>query len=253
MKHIRYLFKLGHVLIKVADLHRAVADYRALGFTVTWGSDPATAHNALLHLADGSFLELFAVPKASVVHRTLIRVGAALRNPVLLRFDLYLFSPPGPIDYAVDTMGDFAETVRRVRANRAGFSRPMRMSRTRPDGIKLTWALSLSSNVQLPFIMGPYEPELPLTEAHTTHKNGVTGIQTLIVGSADWEQTVLQYRKFYEQAGQVITKRGQKTARFVTTTAAIHLVPCETTRVEDVVLTTTSGQDVRLTHLQSSQ
>jgi hypothetical protein len=39
----------SHYLIRVHDLAAAVADYQQAGFTVTRGSNPATAHNALIY------------------------------------------------------------------------------------------------------------------------------------------------------------------------------------------------------------
>jgi len=53
---------LDHVVIAVSELEAAMADYRALGFTVVaGGSHPGrTSHNALVVFADGSYLELIA-------------------------------------------------------------------------------------------------------------------------------------------------------------------------------------------------
>ena len=53
---------LDHIVIAVADLDRAMADYRALGFQVLpGGQHPGrTSHNALVVFADGAYLELIA-------------------------------------------------------------------------------------------------------------------------------------------------------------------------------------------------
>lgn len=55
-------FQIDHVVIAVSDLARAVADYRALGFTVLEGGVHASdaTHNALIGFADGTYLELLA-------------------------------------------------------------------------------------------------------------------------------------------------------------------------------------------------
>ena len=53
---------LDHIVIAVADLDRAMVDYRALGFQVLpGGQHPGrTSHNALVVFADGAYLELIA-------------------------------------------------------------------------------------------------------------------------------------------------------------------------------------------------
>jgi catechol 2,3-dioxygenase-like lactoylglutathione lyase family enzyme len=53
---------LDHVVILVAELERAIADYTTLGFTVQRGGTHAggSTHNALVGFADGSYLELIA-------------------------------------------------------------------------------------------------------------------------------------------------------------------------------------------------
>src|ERR1051325_156914 len=55
-------FLLDHVVIAVADRDKAIADYRALGFTVQVGGKHAgrTSHNALVVFEDGTYLELIA-------------------------------------------------------------------------------------------------------------------------------------------------------------------------------------------------
>jgi hypothetical protein len=60
-----------------------------------------------------------------------------------------------------------------------------------------------------------------------------------------------QYCRLFEQEGRKGTENGRKVAEFSATTASIHLVPGPTHRITDVVLSTTSGKDVRLTDLQS--
>ena len=56
------MFRLDHLVIAVADLARAVEDYRALGFTVNIGGrhPGRTSHNALVVFEDGAYLELIA-------------------------------------------------------------------------------------------------------------------------------------------------------------------------------------------------
>ena len=60
-------FRLDHIVIAVADLEQAIADYRKLGFTVYPGGTHhgGASHNALVVFADGSYFELIAYLKPS--------------------------------------------------------------------------------------------------------------------------------------------------------------------------------------------
>jgi len=51
---------IDHIIV-VAELEAAVASYRGLGFAVVpGGRHPIGTHNALIGLADGSYIELIA-------------------------------------------------------------------------------------------------------------------------------------------------------------------------------------------------
>ncbi|MDH5265076.1 MAG: VOC family protein, partial [Betaproteobacteria bacterium] len=64
-------FGLDHVVIAVADLAKAVEDYRALGFTVQIGGrhPGRTSHNALVVFEDGAYLELIAWQEPGLAER----------------------------------------------------------------------------------------------------------------------------------------------------------------------------------------
>ena len=57
-----HILGLDHIVIAVADLDTAIADFRSLGFTVQpGGRHPGrTSHNALIVFADGAYFELIA-------------------------------------------------------------------------------------------------------------------------------------------------------------------------------------------------
>lgn len=63
MRHgpLRKLFamKLGHVIYKVDDLHQAVQEYEAKGFSVEYGKIK-NPYNALVYFSQGPYLELLA-------------------------------------------------------------------------------------------------------------------------------------------------------------------------------------------------
>ena len=62
---------IDHIVILVTDLQTAIDDYRALGFTVTFGGEHAdgNTHNALVPFADGSYFELIAFKHEAPNHR----------------------------------------------------------------------------------------------------------------------------------------------------------------------------------------
>ena len=87
-------FQIDHVVIKVTDLDRAMADYEALGFSVVRGGEHPMwgSRNALVCFADGSYLELIAY-------------GAGMPKEGLARHEARMLSraqvSDGLVDYAV--------------------------------------------------------------------------------------------------------------------------------------------------------
>ena len=62
---------LDHVVYIASDLDQAVEDHRRQGFTVTTGGEHAggVTHNALISLADGSYVELVGFRRPDPSHR----------------------------------------------------------------------------------------------------------------------------------------------------------------------------------------
>ncbi|PID84923.1 MAG: hypothetical protein CSA11_00160 [Chloroflexi bacterium] len=243
-------FKISHILIKVDDLHQAVADYESLGFTITWGSDPAVAHNALIYLVDGAFLELFTVDTTSSLAQTIIKIGAALGLGGLKRIWRFFPAANGLVEYAVDTRGDFTEAVNQAKRRGVAISKPIfPANRTRPDGIKLRWSIASPRALNLPFIMSKYDPEIPLTETAVTHKNGAVGVKELIIGVANWEEMIKRYQTFYNVVAEVDEMAG--TAVFSVPPTLLRLVKSDSDRIQEVVLvgsTTQTHFDPALAH-----
>jgi catechol 2,3-dioxygenase-like lactoylglutathione lyase family enzyme len=242
-------FKLGHVLIKVNDLHQSYKAYEDLGFTVVWGSDPKKAHNALIYLADGSFLELIGFNRPGFGMRVLGVVSRLIKVPMLLRFALYYDGAPGLIDFALDTAGDFAETISGVQERGCNYTQPKPFSRTRPDGIQLKWFLSLSKRLPLPFIMSKYTPEIPRTKEETTHKNGITGIKELMICTTDLEKDAHDFKNLFNQPSDRIQENGKNHVFFSASPAIVCLQEGDYDRINDISFTTNSSQPVYLSHL----
>ncbi|MYA18720.1 MAG: VOC family protein [Chloroflexi bacterium] len=166
----------SHVLVRVEDLARSVAEYEAAGFTVQWGSDPETAHNALIHFREGPFIELFdPVPGDADPDEFRAqmppRVGAWLDARGLCEHALEGDRPMQAILEGLAARG--IETGPAFGAERTG-----------ADGVTLRWSLTLPPRLDLPFVMSPYEPAPAIPEGDLRHANGLLRIASLEIESA---------------------------------------------------------------------
>lgn len=161
---------VDHIVILVAELERASADYAALGFTVVRGGDhPGGAtHNALIAFADGSYIELIAFKQPNEQHRWWRRGGEGLIDFALL---------PGAI----------AQDVADARARGLEMDGPIDGGRLRPDGQRLEWRTAHSPAPGLPFLCGditPRELRVPSGDAWR-HANGARGVAAISVAVED--------------------------------------------------------------------
>lgn len=166
-------FGLDHAVIAVADLGRAVEDYRALGFTVAMGGrhPGRTSHNALVAFEDGSYLELIAWPEPGPAERwfnELARHGEGL------------------VDFAL-VPEDLPRAVREARERGLELNGPLDGSRLRPDGREVKWQTGRQKTFDLPFLCGDVTPRglrVPEGEARV-HANGATGVARVSVAVHD--------------------------------------------------------------------
>ena len=170
---------LDHVVILVTELEAAIADYTALGFTVQRGgthADGAT-HNALIGLADGSYLELIAFLDKVPAHRW--AAPAARGHEGFIDFALL----PASVGAAIDA----------ARARGLDYQGPVDGGRLRPDGQRLRWQIGTPPTRELPFLCGDITPRaLRVREGEVReHANGAAGVAALTVvvvypGIATW-------------------------------------------------------------------
>lgn len=174
---------LDHIVIAVADLDRAMADYRALGFQVLpGGQHPGrTSHNALVVFADGAYLELIAwrapAPEERW-YRTLSTHGEGL------------------VDYALlpaDTTQALAEAQARGLHTLTG---PLDGGRLRPDGAQLRWQTARHATPDVPFLCGDLTPRaLRVPEGSVRqHPNGAQGVAEVTVAVHNLDVTLARYR-----------------------------------------------------------
>lgn len=164
------MFTLDHVIIAVRDLDAAMADYRALGFTVIYGGRHASGatHNGLICFQDGAYLELLAP------------TGDAAQ-PGTTDFSPLLAGGEGLAGYALRST-DLLADVQTLRARGAQVADPGEGRRRRADGIELRWRTAALDGGMAPFLIEDVTPRnlrVPDDRVTVTHANGVTGIARL--------------------------------------------------------------------------
>ncbi len=183
---------LDHVVVVVPGLAEAEVAFRAAGFAVTPGGrhDAVPTENALIGLADGSYLELLAARDPAAREEWVARSGASawerqLRSAsaIARRFLPTMTGPDGVGDWALCTaaLSSRAAALRRAGHAAAG---PMPMSRERRDGERLAWELLLPESRRFPFWISdrtPRDRRVPGSAEATTHANGVRGVAVVHV------------------------------------------------------------------------
>jgi len=173
---------IDHVVILVKDLDAAIADYSDLGFTVVPGGEHADglSHNALVALADGSYLELIAFkrpPPDEHLFSTGYKTGEGLVTFALL-----------PTEIAKD--------VEEVRKRGLEMDGPFPGGRVRTDGQRVEWQIARPPTRDLPFLCGDVTPRdlrVPGGEARQ-HSNGATGVSSIDLAVTDLAASMQRYR-----------------------------------------------------------
>ena len=182
---------IDHVVLVVPDLDRAVAEHEARGFTVTMGGEHAggLTHNALIGLADASYLELIAFHDV-----------AAARGKHSWQ----------PVAESGGGWADFALASRDLAADAAALAdllkRPVETGgRTRPDGVAVAWQTARLV-APLPFLIEDItlrQVRVPAGAA-ARHANGIRGIAGIVLGARDAEATALRYARLRERGAPPI-------------------------------------------------
>ncbi len=172
---------IDHVVILVADLEQAAADYRALGFNVVVGGEHTggASHNVLVSFADGCYLELIAFRRTAPEHTWWHHVAAG----------------EGLIDFAL-LPSAIAEDLDAARARGLPLEGPFPGGRLRPDGVRLEWQTGRATSADLPFFCADVTPRalrVPHGEAHV-HPNGAQGVASLSIAVQDLAASSAHYQ-----------------------------------------------------------
>ncbi len=181
------MFRLDHVVIVVATLADAVADFERLGFTVTPGGkhEAFGSQNALIAFEDDSYLELIAFSGGPVEGPT----------PAERRVRQWSQAAEGLVDFALLPEAIEAD-VAAARGRGLALSDPQAGSRLRPDGQEVAWQFAFPDALDLPFLCGDVTPRklrVPPGAARQ-HRNGALGVAKVSVGALGMAHTLERYR-----------------------------------------------------------
>ena len=164
---------IDHIVIAAHSLERAIETYRNLGFTVVeGGKHPYGSYNALIGFADGSYIELLSFYEASPAHPW----WALLQE-----------RGGGLIDFCLAT-DDIRSDLAAFRSHGVDCGELTEGGRARPDGYEVRWTNNkVGGEWQglIPFIIEDVTPRDQRLPGEREHANGVTGIHTLSLATAD--------------------------------------------------------------------
>lgn len=187
------MMRLDHILIRVEDLEKALADFREMGFNVYPGNAGKKCHHAMIYFPDDSFIELVDPSKFPASLTFLSKTGILnLFGPFFKRITHYVNSGEQLLDYSVHTTA-IEEFYKRIKPNNKKL-KLHHLKRTNHLGVKVEWKLVVSDSIELPFIMSDYSPDkLPVEEA-VTHPNGITGIHTMWIEAVNRDAYIQEFQ-----------------------------------------------------------
>jgi len=175
-----------HFIVLVNHLENAIATYQRLGFDVRVGGEhPAFgSHNALVALADGTYIELVAFKDATRAARSFwsaavnkLRAGEGWGGFVLASNDL------------ANDVAQWQRRALRVSAPAAG-------ARVRPDGVRVEWHIALCDNSPvglLPFLIQDDTPRAWRIEAPTQGLGSRARVHQVVVAVKNAERASRVY------------------------------------------------------------
>lgn len=201
---------LDHLVVMFRELAPAIAAYRDLGFTVVPGGEhPVGTHNALITFDDGAYLELIAFKTANDKHRWW---NAKEKGG-------------GFIDFCMAT-DDLAADLASFRQAGVAMADPVPGGRARPDGYKLSWVTASAPApfiFQAPFLIQDHTPRPERIGRETRHPNGVTGVASITVATADVARVRGWWSAALKQPGEPI-RRADLDGSGVRFTAGPHVL-----------------------------
>lgn len=175
---------IDHILIAVEDLEKAMEVYRRLGFQVLVGGEhpQVGTHNALVPLADGSYLELVGVRKPELAQQFPFgqQVLEAIARPNRL------------VGFALES-ADVNGDVQAIRDRGLTMAKAPPGGRVRPDGQQVSWRTAHPEDPRLPFLIQDTTPRSLRVPPSPGGLNGSTQVGWVEVGAADLQPAITAY------------------------------------------------------------
>lgn len=213
----KMILGIDHVLIAVDDLELATEVYQKLGFQVLpGGKHPKMGtHNALVPLADGTYLELIGVWDMELARQAAPFLVATLeRENRLARFVL--------------ESDNLDSDVIAIRARGFAIGDAAEGERERPDGQRVAWRAAFPSDVRFPFLIQDVTPRELRVPAPTFGIGQNVRMGDVNVGVVDLVSAYEQYKKLLGEDGE--------DGWFELTRGAVILKDVDTERVLQIVL-----------------
>ncbi|UCD42289.1 MAG: VOC family protein [Chloroflexota bacterium] len=198
---------LDHVILVVSNLQIATSQFTQLGFSVIAGGvhSGGLTHNALIPFPDGTYLELLATTRSSMLNflqllkkLRLLRLYIANETAINQRLIDDLAMGIGMNDYSLFSM-DLVNDLSLIKQRGATFTNPIPGGRVRPDGEEIKWRTAVPDKVDLPFLIDDLTPRdirVPPVE-NDFHSNGVLGIKGITVLVTNLVESMAHYRALF--------------------------------------------------------
>ena len=116
------------------------------------------------------------------------------------RFMKSLHGKEGIMDFAM-LVEDIEVYKEKISYEEVGPALPF--SRIRPDGSEISWKLAFPQELNLPFLMSPYQPAQEVPAEKRIHANGAKGIRQLDIIVQNWDTHFQTYLRFLDTTPQI--------------------------------------------------
>ncbi len=186
-----------HFIILTSNLDAATQTYRRLGFEVRPGGEhPAMgSHNALIAIADGTYIELVGFKDTALAVKSYWRAGVE-RLQIGEGFGGYVLA-------SSDLAGDVAQIKQRTLV----YDEPKPGSRIRPDGQRVEWQTAMFNGSPiglLPFLIQDVTPHTLRIEPPIDGIGSRARVKDAFIAVNDGRQAELAYRLLLDKKPDLV-------------------------------------------------
>lgn len=185
--------QFDHIVVFVADLNRASADFTALGFQITPGGSHGITENALVIFSNQTYIELLALRPSW--YRPLIKLAIKLnfvqrqaqkKTTIYSRLIGWICGDTGPVDWCA-RVNDLDASLTLWDNQDIEVLHSEAFSRERTDGEVAQWKLGGSRQADLPFLLQdttPIDTRIPMLGT-AKHANGAQALIAVKIAISD--------------------------------------------------------------------